>query len=110
MDLHGATLPVLIFLPTSPGLSGVARGRAMVAIVLDRPGHRNLPRTHDLPDAQRPHQLDEGLDLVGVAGQLDGHRTRADIHHVRAESGYNRIELAARALLDRDLDHHHLAV
>src|SRR5260370_26440637 len=109
MDLHGGTL-LDAFLVWILLLAGVARGRAIIGFMLYRADHRDLARAHDLLDAERAHQIDERLDLVGVAGHFDGYRARPDGDHVTAKGGDDRVELGPRTLVHRNLHHHHLAV
>src|ERR1700730_5844025 len=108
MDLHrGLSSLVFVWILL---LAGFARGRAIIGFMLHCADHRDFPRTHDLLDAERAHQIDERLDLVGVAGHLDGYREIDDVDHVTAKGGDDRVELGPRALVHRHLHHHHLAV
>src|ERR1700730_16799903 len=84
---------------------------AMVVVLkLYGTGHSDLAAPHHLSYSERPHQGNERLYLLSVARELDGCRTRSDIHHMSAEGGDDRVEFRARPLIDRHLDHYHLAV
>src|SRR5208282_1643580 len=101
-------------LPNFPaiGLFSFARPAALMIVVieLDRARHRDFTRTHHFLDSERTHDRDERFDLFRVTGQLDSDCARADIDHVRAKRRDDRVELGARALVDRDLYDHHLAI
>src|SRR5262245_65905557 len=46
---------------------------------------RHLPGAHDLVDAEGAQQVDDGLDLRGLTGDLEGVGARSDVDQLGAE-------------------------
>src|SRR5260370_7879266 len=66
---------------------------AMVVVLeLYGTGHSDLAAPHHLSYSERPHQRNERLYLLSVARELDGCRTRPDIHHMSAQRAPYRLD------------------
>lgn len=64
----------------------------------------------DLDDEPFGHGVDEGVQLLGVPGELDHEAGVGDVDDLGAEDVHQALELLAVRPLGADLDHHELAL
>ena len=74
-----------------------------------RADHGDAAGAHQLDDAERPHQVDERLDLFFLAGDFDHHFVGGDIDDAAAEDFGQLADFGALARLHLDLDQHQVA-
>src|SRR5712691_12157867 len=71
-------------------------------------GDGHLARPHHFLDAEGPEELEHGLDLGFLAGDLEGVAGRGDVDDLGAENIRDAEDLRARARLCVDADEEHL--
>src|SRR5262249_53749777 len=74
-----------------------------------RTNQRDSSGARDFKNPVRPHQIDERFDLSLVAGDLNHHRTRADVDDLAAENLGQMPDVAAAFRRTDDLDQHQIA-
>ena len=65
---------------------------------------------HELADAERLEHAQQGVELVGVAGGLDGHRVGGDVDDLGPEQLDGLEHVRAGLQVGPDLDQHQLAL
>src|SRR5581483_9751127 len=80
-----------------------------LADALVAPGERDPAGPHELHHAEVPEQVEERLQLLGLAGDLEREGRARHVHHVRAEDRRDLHDALAGFPAGPDLDQHELA-